>query len=138
MLVSCMKWFALLASVVGASAPVAETAAPARSCPRCARVVFIEHMPWRAFDARGARWNPIAAPAIKSRLLDYARGPADAFKRACQRDEFSKKVCRAAKKCAIAGGITLWTGIETGQSAWTAEMAGFNACWAAIISEFAE
>ena len=48
------------------------------------------------------------------------------------------KVCRAARNCAIAGGITLWTGVETGQSAWTSEIAAFNACWAAIIAEFAE
>jgi hypothetical protein len=134
MIVSCLRWFALLASLVGVSDPGAR----ALSCPRCARVVFIEHIPWRAFDARGARWNPIATPAIKGRLLDYARGRADAFKRACERDEFAKKVCRAARNCAIAGGITLWTGVETGQSAWTSEIAAFNACWAAIIAEFAE
>src|SRR5437870_244400 len=103
MLASCMKWFAVAATVVGVSDPLARPAERAQSpCPRCARVVFIEHMPWRAFDARGARWNPIATPAIKRRLLDYARGRADAFKRACERDEFSKKVCRAAKKCALA------------------------------------
>src|SRR3954454_23018070 len=97
--------------------PVAAQARPTATC-RCASVVFVQHMPWRAFDARGLRWNPIAAPAIKTRLKAYARGRLDAFKRECGRDEFTKRVCRAAAKCAIAGGFTLWAGIQTGQPAW--------------------
>src|SRR3954454_21954581 len=53
-----------------------------------------------------------------------------------RRDEFTKKVCRPAAKCAIAGGFTLWAGVQTGQPAWQAEIAAFNACWAAIATEF--
>ena len=34
------------------------------------------------------------------------------------------------------GGATLWAGVQTGQSAWQAEIAAFNACWAAIATEF--
>jgi hypothetical protein len=120
----------------GLSLPLAAQARPADSCLRCASVVFIRYMPWRAFDARGARWNPIAAPAIKARLRAYARGASDAFRRACGRDEFSRRVCRAAAKCAIAGGFTLWSGVQTGQPAWQAEIAALNACWAAILTEF--
>jgi drug/metabolite transporter superfamily protein YnfA len=69
-------------------------------------------------------------------LKAYARGKTDAFKRECGRDEFTKRVCRAAAKCAIAGGFTLWSGVQTGQPAWQAEIAAFNACWAAILTEF--
>src|SRR4051794_12599760 len=104
-------------------------ARPTAAC-QCASVVFVKYMPWRAFDARAARWNPIAAPAIKARLKAYARGKLDAFKAECGHDEFTKKVCRAGAKCAIAGGLTLWSGVQTGQPAWQAELAGFNACWA--------
>jgi hypothetical protein len=111
-------------------------ARPADGCLSCASKVFVQYLPWKAFDARGARWNPIAAPAIKARLKAYARGKSDAFKRECGRDEFTKRVCRAAAKCAIAGGFTLWAGVQTGQSAWQAEIAAFNACWAAILTEF--
>src|SRR3954453_21976898 len=112
--------------------PVAAQARPATAC-RCASLVFVQHMPWHAFDARG---NPIATPAIKALLQAYALGKLDAFKRECGRDEFTKKVCRAAAKCAIAGGCTLWAGVQTGQPAWQAEIAAFNACWAAIVTEF--
>src|SRR3954454_16800957 len=126
---------ALVVGVVmlGLGVPVAAQARPTAAC-QCASVVFVRYMPWRAFDAR--RWNPIAAPAVKARLQAYARGKRDAFKRECGRDEFTKKVCRAAAKCAIAGGATLWAGLQTGQTAWQAEIAAFNACWAAIATEF--
>src|SRR3954469_9585285 len=117
-------------------APVAAHARPLDACGRCASKVFVRYLPWKAFDARGARWNPIAAPAIKARLKAYARGKSDPFKRECGRDEFTKRVCRAAAKCAIAGGAALWAGVQTGQPAWQAEIAGFNACWAAILTEF--
>src|SRR3954468_2252169 len=128
---------ALVVGVVmfGLGLPVAAQARPTVAC-QCASVVFVKYLPWRAFDARGARWNPIAAPAIKARLKAYARGKADAFRSECGRDEFTKKVCRAAAKCAIAGGATLWAGVQTGQPAWQAEIAAFNACWAAIVTEF--
>ena len=125
----------LLMLAAGLGVPGAARARPAVRC-RCASVVFVQHMPWRAFDARGMRWNPIATLALKARLKVYARGQLDAFKRDCARDEFTKRVCRAAAKCAIAGGFALWAGVQTGQSAWQAEIAGFNACWAAILTEF--
>src|SRR3954454_12298260 len=121
--------------MLGLGLPVAAHARPTVTC-QCASVVFVKYLPWRAFDARGARSNPIAAPAIKGRLQAYARGKRDAFKRECGRDEFTKKVCRAAAKCAIAGGFTFWAGVQTHQPAWQAESAAFNACWAAILTEF--
>jgi hypothetical protein len=117
-------------------APAVGDAGPADSCSSCASKVFVKYLPWKAFDARGARWNPIAAPAIKARLKAYARGNLDAFRSECGRDQFTRKVCRAAAKCAIAGGAVLWAGVQTGQPAWQAEIAAFNACWAAILTEF--
>src|SRR3954454_18627230 len=121
--------------MLGLGLPVAAHARPTVAC-QCASKVFVKYLPWKAFDARGARWNPIAAPAIKTRLRAYARGKLDAFRSECGRDEFTRRVCRAAAKCAIAGGAALWAGVQTGQPAWQAEIAGFNACWAAILTEF--
>ena len=126
----------VIALTVGLCAPAAGHARPAGSCSSCASKVFVQYLPWKAFDARGVRWNPIAAPAIKTRLKAYARGKLDAFRSGCGRDQFMKKVCRAAAKCAIAGGAALWAGVQTGQPAWQAEIAAFNACWAAIVTEF--
>src|SRR4051794_40249343 len=97
----------VIALTVCLCAPAVVHARPADSCSSCASKVFVQYLPWKAFDARGVRWNPIAAPAIKTRLRAFARGKLDAFRSECGRDAFTRRVCRAAAKCAIAGGAAL-------------------------------
>jgi hypothetical protein len=113
----------------------------------CACQVFARHMDgtkklrkeWRRFvnsksRKRGLRGNHIMAIALKPRIKAYAEDVYADQQKACQTNEFMRKVCRAAKACVGAAAGTLYAGLQTGQNFWDAEWAALVACQIAIVT----
>lgn len=125
---------AVVAALTGVLAqPVAS--AQARACPRCVKVQFAKHIPWRSFNhwADSRLRNPFLKFGIKGRLKAYAREQRNAFA-GCRDSEFMRKVCDAAKACLLAGGTTLLAVYAGGADIWAAERQALYACEGAILT----
>lgn len=77
-----------------------------------------------------------AGEMLKGKVKEYATDKYADQKKACDSNEFVRKVCKAAKACIVVAAGTLYGGLQAGQDFWDAERAALVACQIAIVTAY--